>query len=79
MSRTTLTRLARLDLTDLLLRDGAPHLAAHLHQKGAKTKAAGAKGAGKGEKGKGKGKDKGKKGKDKGKDKGGKGPAAQSE
>ena len=30
MSRTTLTRLARLDLTDLLLRDGAPHLAAHL-------------------------------------------------
>ena len=30
VSRTTLTRLARLDLTDLLLRDGAPHLAAHL-------------------------------------------------
>ena len=30
MSRTTLTRLARLDLTDLLLREAAPHLAAHL-------------------------------------------------
>ena len=30
VSRTTLTRLARLDLTDLLLRDSAPHLAAHL-------------------------------------------------
>ena len=30
VSRTTLTRLARLDLTDLLLREAAPHLAAHL-------------------------------------------------